>query len=384
MLENNTKLKIAVNCWILRNKNTDGIGYFTINTISRIIRSHPDVEFLILCDKNFTEPYFDFPNASKQHIFPALRHPVLYIFYMEYIVPLFLKKHKPNLFLSLDGFLTLASKCPQIAVIHDINFEHYPKDLKLKNRLYYRFFFKRFAHKAARIITVSQFSKQDIVNHYQIDPDKIDIVYNSFNGNFNPLSAAEIQLTRDKWSRGKPYFFFVGSMHPRKNIKRLMQAFNIFKQQTGSDCKLLLAGSILWDKSDLETIYADSPYKADIIFTGRVTDEVLPKLLGSALALSFIPIFEGFGVPIIEAMQSGVPVICSNVTSMPEVAGNAALLVDPFNLQDIAHAMQRISKDVNLKEQLIQSGKIQKEKFSWDASAIALWKTISAVLTSKK
>lgn len=380
MFKKNTKLTIAVNCWILRNKNTDGIGYFTINTISRIIKAHPEVEFLILCDKNFIEPYFDSPNASKCHIFPALRHPVLYILYMELVVPLFLKKHTPDLFLSLDGFLSLASNCPQIPVIHDINFEHYPKDLKLKNRLYYRFFFKRWAKKAARIVTVSAFSKQDISNWYKIDPAKIDIVYNSFNGNFYPLDKTSIDTIRNKWSNGKPYFFFVGSMHPRKNIRRLIEAFTIFKQQTRSDSKLLLAGSILWDKSELENTYTSSPYKKDIIFTGRVSDKELTGLLGAALALSFIPIFEGFGVPIIEAMQSGVPVICSNVTSMPEVAGEAAVLVDPLNLQDIATAMQSIDSDSNLRDRLIQLGNKQKEKFSWDNSAAVLWQTICKVV----
>ena len=134
-------MKIAINCWVLRNKQTDGIGYFTINAISRLIKTHPEVHFQILCDKNFTEDYFDFENVSKHPIFPALRHPVLYVYYLELIVSRFLKKHKPDLFLSMDGFLSLASSCKQMPVIYDINFEHKPEDLKLKNRLYFRFFF---------------------------------------------------------------------------------------------------------------------------------------------------------------------------------------------------------------------------------------------------
>ena len=372
--------KIAINCWILRNKQFDGIGYFTIATISRIIRNNPDIHFQILCDKDFTEDYFDFDNVSKHAIFPALRHPVLYVLYMELVLPLFLKKHKPDVFLSPDGFLSLLSSCKQVPVIHDINFEHNPQDLKLKNRLYYRFFFKRFAHKAKRIATVSAYSKKDIVDFYKIDPATVDIVYSSFNGNFSPLDKAEIAEVRNKYSNGKPYFFFVGSMHPRKNIKRLIEAFDLFKQQTNAACKLLLAGSILWDKSDLEEVYTTSRFKDDIIFTGRITDAELPKILGAALALSFIPIFEGFGVPIVEAMQSGVPVICSNVTSMPEVAGDAALFVDPLNLVDISTAMEKMYSDSNLREELIQLGHKQKEKFSWDNTAALLWETVRKVL----
>src|SRR5688500_133718 len=138
-------MTVAINCWILRNKKLDGIGYFTVNAISQLIKAHPEIRFLILCDKKFSEDYFDFPNVSKHYIFPALRHPVLYLVYIEIVLTIFLKKHQPDLFLSMDGFLSLSTSCKQIPVIYDINFEHKPEDLKLKNRLYFRFFYKRFA-----------------------------------------------------------------------------------------------------------------------------------------------------------------------------------------------------------------------------------------------
>ena len=98
-------MKIAINCWVLCNKQLDGIGYFTVNTISRVIKNNPAVEFMILCDKNFTEDYFNFPNVVKYHVFPALRHPVLYVWYMEAVLTAFLKKHKPDLMVSMEGFL---------------------------------------------------------------------------------------------------------------------------------------------------------------------------------------------------------------------------------------------------------------------------------------
>ena len=373
-------MKIAINTWILRNKKTDGIGYFTINTISRLIKAHPEIDFQILCDKNFTEDYFDFANVTKHHIFPALRHPVLYVFYMELVLPFFLKKHQPDLLLSMDGFLSLLSGCRQIPVIYDINFEHKPEDLKLKNRLYYRFFFKRFAKKAKRIATISEYSKQDIADFYKIDPAMIDNISCGINSNFLPLTANEVADTRKKWSDGKPYFFFVGSMHPRKNIKRLIEAFSVFKVKTNADVKLLLAGSILWQQTEIEHTYNNNAYKADIVFTGRLSDDDLQQVMGAAMALSFVPIFEGFGLPIVEAMQSGVPVICSNITSMPEVAGDATILVDPFDVEKIAAAMETLHADANLRNQLIQKGHLQKQLFSWDKTARLLWKTIEAAM----
>ena len=372
-------MKVAINCWVLRNKQLDGIGYFTVNTIARIIREHPEVHFQILCDKNFTEDYFDFDNVSRHPVFPPFRHPVLYFLYMELVLPLFLRKNKPDVFLSADGFLSLLSRSRQISIIYDINFEHNPRDLKLQNRLYFRIFFRRFARKAKRIATISEYSKQDIASFYKIAPDKIDNVSCGISSNFYPLPATEISATREKWSGGKPYFFFVGSMHPRKNIKRLIEAFTIFKDKTGSDIKLLLAGSILWKTSDIKDAYSLSAYKDDIIFTGRLSDGDLRMVLGASFALSFVPVFEGFGLPIVEAMQSGVPVICSNVTSMPEVAGDASILVDPFDLDSISSAMEKIATDDDLRTRLIGLGNKQKEKFSWGNTASLLWQTICKV-----
>jgi len=369
-------MKIAINCWVLRNKQLDGIGYFTVNTLSRVIKNHPETQFMILCDKKFTETYFDFPNVSKHFIFPALRHPVLYVLYMELVLPFFLKKHQPDLLVSMEGFLSLLSGTPQMPVVYDINFEHQPQDLKWQNRLYFRFFFKRFVRKATRVATISNYSKQDIASFYKVNPDKIDNVSCGINSNFSPLGTNEITATRLQYTNGKPYFFFVGSMHPRKNIQRLIEAFTLFRQTTASDHKLVLAGAIWWSKSTIEEAYSKSPFKDDIIFTGRLAEEDLKKLLGSAFALSFVPIFEGFGLPIVEAFQSEVPVLCSNTTSMPEVAGNAAILVNPFDTNAITSGMKELYENDKLRSELVQRGRLQKEKFTWNNTAVLFWASI--------
>ncbi len=369
-------MKIAINCWVLRNKQLDGIGYFTVNTISRVIKNHPEISFLILCDKKFTEDYFDFPNVTRHAVFPALRHPVLYVWYMECVLPFFLKKHRPDLLVSMEGFLSLLSRTPQLPVIYDINFEHQPQDLKLLNRLYFRFFFKRFVRKAVRIATISNYSKEDIASFYKVDAGKIDNVSCGINSNFSALPAIDVNATRQQFSDGKPYFFFVGSMHPRKNIARLISAYTLFRQNTGSNYKLLLAGAIWWSKSLIEDAYNSSPFKDDIIFTGRLSEADLKKVLGSAFALSFVPIFEGFGLPIVEAMQSEVPVLCSNTTSMPEVAGDAAVLIDPFKTEEIAAGMEKLYSSDALCRQLVQRGNQQKEKFTWNHTALLFWESI--------
>jgi glycosyltransferase involved in cell wall biosynthesis len=375
-------MRVAINCWLLRNKNLDGMGYFTIYSIPLIIKQNPDVQFQILCSKNFTEDYFDFPNVTKHYIFPSLRHPLLYIFYFEVVVRRFLARYKPDIFVSLDGFLSLGSSAKQLSVIYDINFEHFPKDIKLKNRLYFLYFFKRFAKKAKRIATISEYSKKDIVEFYKVSPEKIDNVSCGVSSKFIPLSNEQIIEVRAHWSNGKPYFFFVGSMHPRKNIKRLLKAFKAFKEKTSSDFKLVVAGAILWSKQEIEQEFENNPAKDDIIFTGRVSDKELVDLLGAAYALSFVPIFEGFGLPIVEAMQSGVPVICSNVTSMPEVAGEAGILVDPYDIENITSAMINLYENKNnLRNQLIEKGFKQKELFTWERTAKLFWNSVSKAIT---
>ena len=369
-------MKIAVNCWILRNKKIDGIGNFTIETLRPLVTAHPEIRFQILCDKNFTEDYFDFPNVTKHHIFPPYRHPLLYLFFMEIVVGLFLKKHKPNLFLSMEGFLCMSTKCKQLPIIYDLNFEHQPQDLPFRNRIYFRTFYPKFARKACRIATISEYSKKDIADTYKISPNKIDNVSCGVKQNFYSLHEDLKHTIRIKYSAGSQYFFFIGSMHPRKNIVRLLQAFELFKKKANAPLKLVLAGNIFWGDETVQAVISKMTAKNDIVFTGRINDDELVNLLGSAYALTFVPTFEGFGLPIVEAFQSDVPVICSNTTSMPEVAGNAALMVDPLNVSDIAEKMAQLWNNQLLRKELIEKGRLQKNLFTWKRTSELLYKSI--------
>lgn len=370
---------VAVNCWVLRNKQLDGIGNFTVETLRKMMVQHPEVNFMLMVDRNYREAYFDFPNVTLHRIFPALRHPVLYVWYMETVVRCFLKKNKPDLFLSMDGFLSLFSRTKQLPVIYDLNFEHYPHDLKFKNRLYYRTFFKRFAKKASRIATISDFSKNDIINKYGISENKIDNVSCGIKKGFRVLDEAEKQEVKSRFGISNDYFFFVGSMHPRKNIVRLIRAFDLFKKETASEIKLVLAGHIMWDDSSIKAVMSEVSVANDIHFTGRVSDEELVGLLGAAFGLTFVPTFEGFGLPIVEAFQAGVPVIASNTTSMPEVAGDAALLVNPFNENEIAGALKKLYREVAVRNELIAKGFSQKALFTWERTAELLFDCIKRV-----
>jgi glycosyltransferase involved in cell wall biosynthesis len=373
-------LRIAVNTRLLLSGRLDGIGWFTFHTLQRITKAHPEVEFIFLFDRPWSKEFIFSKNVSPVALFPQARHPFLYFLWFEFSVPAALKKYKADIFLSPDGYLSLSTNVPQLAVIHDLNFEHYPNDLPFLTRLYYRHFFPLFAKKAKRIATVSEFSRQDIVSTYGIPASKIDVVYNGVNQMYQPQGKEKKINTRNKYSNGAEYFLFVGMLHRRKNITSLLLAFDEFKRTIKSDVKLLIVGHKKWWTAEMEKAFNSMNFKTDVIFMGRQPLETLVDIVAASTAMIYVSSFEGFGVPVIEAMQCGVPVITSNVTAMPEVSGGAALLVDPFDIKAISTAMERIYTDVDLREKLSSAGIEQSKKFNWDEAADQLWNCIKKTI----
>ena len=197
---------------------------------------------------------------------------------------------------------------------------------------------------------------------------------------FNPLDEFKKEQTRKKFAGGKNYFLFVGAMNPRKNIPALVKAFDDFKKETKSDFKLLLAGPHFYGVSEVYNTLDNCEFKKDIIFTGRLTEDDLAHVMASAFALTFVPYFEGFGIPLVEAMQCQIPIITSNVTSLPEIADNAALFVNPYDTNDIKNAMVKLLGSEELRQQLITNGIQRKNNFSWDKSANLLWESVEKCL----
>ena len=368
-------MKIAVNTRLLLKDKLEGIGWVACECLSRIVKAHPDDEFYFLFDRQ-PDPKFIFAeNVKPVVLFPQARHPFLYIIYFEISVRRALRKIKPDVFVSTDAYLSLRSKTPQIAVFHDINFEHFPQDFPRLALWHYKKFFPKYARKAEKIITVSEFSKQDIIDNYGVDADKINVVYNGANEGFKPLSEEEKTQIRNQYTAGYQYFMFVGSLHPRKNLARLFPAYDLFKERTGSDVKLLIVGEKRWWTEPIQKAYEAMKHKDDVVFVGHLQMSELHRVTAAALASVYVSYFEGFGIPIIEAYKCDVPVITSNVTSMPEVAGDAAILIDPFDVESIASAME-VVMDENVRNSLIEKGRIRRNDFSWDKAAEGWWSVI--------
>jgi glycosyltransferase involved in cell wall biosynthesis len=377
-------LNIAVNTRLLLKNKLEGIGWFSFETLKRITTNHPEHTFYFIFDRPFDKQFIFGDNVKPIVIGAPTRHPVLYYLWFEFSIPKILKEINADLFISPDGFLSLKTNIKSIAVIHDINFMHYPKDFPLLLRLYYRYFFPRFAKKANRIASVSEYSKQDIINQFEINENKIDVVYNGSNSIYKPISDTEKELTKKKYTSGNNYFLFVGALSPRKNVSNLLLAFNDFKIKTQSQDKLVIVGEKMFKTKELNKTYENLQHKSDVIFTGRMHPENLKNLYAASTALTFVPYFEGFGIPIIEAMNCETAVITSNKTSVPEVAGDAAILVDPFSVKSISDAMLELHNNPKLRTELIEKGNLQKEKFSWDKTAEKFWKTIEKVINESE
>lgn len=377
-------MQIVVNTRLLLKDRLDGIGWFSYQTLRRITQNNPNVHFIFLFDREFDPDFIFSDNITPLIISPKARHPILYYAWFQFSVKQILNKIKPDLFLSPDGFLSLGASCLQLPVIHDINFLHHPKDSKWLSAKYYNHFFPKFAKEASRIATVSEFSKNDLVTNYNINPNKIDVVYNGVHSFFKPLDEITKQSIREKYTEGKNYFVSIGSLHPRKNIPNLIRAFALFKKESQSEIRLILAGPIFWGFSDINSAIKDNLLENEVILTGRINDDELSNILASAIALSFVPYYEGFGIPLIEAMEVQVPIITSNVTSLPEIAGDAAILVNPLDIQEIKNAMMSIYNNESLCKELIKKGLVQKQKFSWDKSANLLWNSILLSINSAK
>ena len=372
-------MRIAVNTRLLLKDKLEGIGRFTNELMFRIVAAHPECEFHFIFDRPFDPDFIRYDNIVPHVVGPPLRHALLGWIWFDWSVRRKLKKIKPDVFFSSDSMNLLSPVCKSVTVLHDLNFEHFPEYFDPILRYYYQKRSPIVARNASAIVTVSTFSAADISSIYAVDSAKIHVVYNAVGKEFIP-SSEEVKIKiREKYTSGKEFFVFVGALYKRKNLLNQIKAFELFKETSGSDMKLLIVGNLVSDANELIDYVRKSSFKDDIIFFGRLPEKELPAVLSAAKALTYVSSFEGFGMPLVEAMSCGTPIITSTTSSMPEVGGEAALYADPFNIEEISQRMKEISTDDELRARLAQNATVQVKKFDWDKSAESLWNVLFAV-----
>jgi len=357
----------------------EGFGRYIAEIAPRLAQLLPSVQFYWLFDRKPSPQIPDYANVKKIIIPPPARTIELIKLWNDVAVPLTLKKIQALLYFSPDNHLSLSSNIPQVITIHDINFIRYPKVLPPRTQ---RFLSKRtplYLQKAAHVITVSNFSKEEILSVFpNIPPEKISVIYNGVSSIFKPLDPKEIHQIRLQYSAGQPFFFVLGSLHERKNLRKTLEAFFIFKKNTQLPWYLIVTGRPLWKEFHIEI---PSSLRSYVVFTGYLSDEMVAKLLGASHALLFCSLYEGFGLPLVEAFASEVPAITSNTSALVEIGQEGALLVDPHNPHDIALAMQKLATDPLLYNELKQKTIKQAQLFSWDKAAKEIANIFLEILT---
>lgn len=374
-------MNIAVNARVLLTSRMEGVCRYIYETTRRMVLSHPEDQFYFFFDRPYDEELIFADNVHPIVISPPARDPILWNIWFDWRIPKYLDRFKIDVFYSGDTYLSLKTQVPTLLVSHDLAYIHFPDHIPKRTLKYYQSRFPRFHKRADHIVAVSNFTKNDIIKSLGIDEEKISIGYNDCPQGFRPISEDEKQVIRKRYADGSPYLIYLGSIHPRKNTGRLIEAFSHLKTKRNDDLKLLIIGRKAWNHKEIMDVYNQSDFKEDIRFLGAM-EKGVEDILASAEALVYISLFEGFGIPVLEAFSCGVPVVTSKGTSMEEIAGEAAVLVDPHEVEDISNGMERVLSKDDLKVTLIRKGYERLQQFSWDKTADHIYEKLKEMHTS--
>jgi glycosyltransferase involved in cell wall biosynthesis len=258
-------------------------------------------------------------------------------------------------------------KCKSVVTIHDLNFYNLSHLMSPLRRAMLRYHVTQSANAADHIMTVSEFSKRQIVDLLGVSPEKITVTHNAVRQ--RPAYLSDVELLKQKYGIGQPYIIALSSQSPHKNMGKLVDAFTLLNQRRGDGLKLVLVGHRPNKPGDLTRALNESSARDAVIFTGYVPDADLAGLYAHSEAFAFPSVYEGFGIPILEAFTYGTPVVCSNAASIPEVAGDAAAYFNPYDIEETAKAIDTVLSNNALREELICRGKTRAKTFTWKNAA---------------
>jgi glycosyltransferase involved in cell wall biosynthesis len=354
-------MKIAFD---LRRIGNPGIGRYMKCLAESIAAQAPEHEYLLILPPE-SEHLVHAPNAQK--LCTGLKY---YSFREQFELPRILSRHRVDLLHSPHFLLPLVRPCPAVATIHDVIYLACPEDLpSLSGRLYYRTMMNACARMATCLITDSEHSGNEIVRYLHADPAKIEIVYPAVDPFFQSgADPAEVISARSRFGLDREYILCVGIYKPRKNHTRLLKAFQLLLTH-GAQSQLVIAGPMGEGESVLRRLSQELGIAQHVSFTGFVHDADLRAIYSGARVCVCPSLYEGFGFTVLEAMACGTPVACSSSTSLPEVAGNAALYFDPHKPEEMAVQLCRAFSDDVVRASLIADGRRNLLRFSWEETA---------------
>lgn len=378
-------MKIGIDARCLGEGRRTGVEEYTLNLLNTLFRSDKKNEYVLFFNSfrpektdfswinqypNVTLRRFNFPNKLLNFFFWYCNWPKMD--QMIGGVDLFFM---PNII-----FGSVSKKTKLLVTIHDLSFERYPESFSLKRRLWHIFINpKKLCDRANAIIAVSESTKNDLLDLYKISPSKIKIIYSGISEKFTVLDRNDEKLVKVKEKYKLPYKFilYLGTVEPRKNIVGILRAYQQLQREGAADAgpkellnyKLVIAGSKGWLSGKIFSEIEKSEFRDSISLINFVEDKDKEYVFNLAALFVYPSFFEGFGFPVLEAMSCGVPTITSNSSSLPEIAGGAALLVDPHKPQEICDAMRKVLTNGELRSKLIEQGLVRSKEFSWRKTA---------------
>lgn len=359
-------MKIAIDAHAIGH-NLAGNGVYTFNLVCSLIRCFPQHEWLLYISETGKEKL---PEDILKSATIRLLKSEKALFRYTFEIPLLIAKDKPDVF-HFQYHGPFFCNCPMVNTVHDISYERLPEYFTLNDRVRMRLLCPYFMKRSSKILTVSNFSRKEIIERYHINEDKVITTYNGVDRSLfyhdtigDDTEKLKLHGIQD------PYLLFVGSLQPRKNIEGLLTALATGVIAKHPDLKMVIVGPQGWLAGGIDKICAQYPLLNDmVVFTGRVDDATLRLLYNNCAIVTYIPFYEGFGLPVLEAMSCGAPVITSNVTSLPEVGGDAVRYVDPRDISGIAGSICEMVSDLSLRKSMAEKGLKQAMNFSWDETA---------------
>jgi glycosyltransferase involved in cell wall biosynthesis len=366
-------MRIGIDARVLFGPHT-GDRTYLLNLLRQFAAMDLPHEFLLFTDR--VEPLFwgtrDRGQGARES-FPAnfrfVRLPKLSRWlYTGFLLPRACATYRVDL-LHVQYIAPLTTPCPLVTTVHDVHWKRFPETFPTKDRLLMDIFLPLTFRRATFVITDSYASRSDLVHFFRVPPDKIRVIYLAAEERFfHRLPETERRSVLERYGLTEGYVLFVGVIQPRKNLERLLHAIALLRPRVEC-CRLVIVGKIGWKTEELFLLVDKLGLKRCVKFTGYVPDDDLPAIYQGATVFAYPALWEGFGLPVLEAMASGVPVLTSNTSSLREIAEGAAVLVDPLSVRDIFEGLHRLLTDDDLRNDLRRLGLERAKKFSWRKTA---------------
>ena len=371
-------MRIGIDIRTLMDAQYSGIPEYTLNLIKEILKLDKKNEYKLFYNsgKDISNRMPKFANNNAEIIKTNYPNKLF-----NNVMQRVLAAPKIDQFLGVDlffmpniGFISLSNKCRKIITIHDLSFLRHPEFFSLKRNLWHKIInVKKIINKFDKIIAVSENTKNDLIDLCDVNSEKIKVIYHGVGGEYRVISpnSQKLNEVKNKYSLPNKFILYLGTLEPRKNVEGIIQAYCKLREENKNleIFKLVIAGGRGWKYKNIFKIWNKSKYKDDTIFLDYIDGADKVYLYNLASLFVYQSFYEGFGLQLLEAMSCGIPVVCGFASSLPEAAGEAAIMVDPYNIAGIAGAMEQILADNEFKNDLIKKGMAQAKRFSWGKTA---------------